>query len=258
MTNVNALFSLAGTTAIVTGGATGIGRQMATALAEAGADVVICARDAGRCAEAAEEIARLGVRTLGVRCNVADPDEVEAMVARAEAELGTIGVLVNNAGTSWGAPAETHPLNGWQKVLDVNLTGTFLCAQAVGRRMLEAGRGKIINVASVAALIGSPPEIRQAVAYTATKGGVVALTRDLACQWGPRGVHVNAIAPGWFQTAMASTVIDRCEDQIVAATPLGRIGGDSDLKGVVVLLASRASDFITGQTFVVDGGRSIC
>ena len=258
MAHVDELFSLAGTTAIVTGGATGIGRQMATALAEAGADIVVCARDGDRCAEAAANLARLGVRTLGLRCNVADPGEVEAMVARAEAELGPIGILLNDAGTSWGAPTETHPLHGWQKVLDVNLTGTFLCAQAVGRRMLEAGAGKIINVASVAGLVGSPPEVRQAIAYTAAKGGVLSFTRDLAAQWGPRGIHVNAIAPGWFPTAMAEKVIERAEASILASTPLGRIGGEHDLKGVVVFLAGRASDFITGQTIVVDGGRSIC
>jgi NAD(P)-dependent dehydrogenase (short-subunit alcohol dehydrogenase family) len=251
-------FDLSGRAAIVTGGATGIGLQMATALAEAGADVAICARDAARCEAAAADLARFGTRTLGLGCNVADPDAVEAMASRTLEAFGRVDVLVNNAGTSWGAPTETYPLSGWQKVLDVNLTGTFLCTQAIGRSMLSAGRGKVINIASVAGLIGSRPEVREAIAYTAAKGGVLALTRDLACQWGPRGVTVNAIAPGYFRTAMTATVVDRAEELILADTPLGRLGGDHDLQGVVVFLAASASDYLTGQTLVVDGGRSIC
>ena len=168
------LFDLSGRTAIVTGGGSGIGRQMATGLAEAGADVVLCARKPERCEEAAAELEReLGVRALGLRCDVRDPAEVQAVVDRTRAELGSVDILVNNAGTSWGAAAEDHPLEGWQKVIDVNLTGVFLFAQAAGRVMIEQGGGKIVNIASVAAFGGAPPELMNAVAYNASKGGVV-------------------------------------------------------------------------------------
>ncbi|MGH2944749.1 MAG: glucose 1-dehydrogenase [Solirubrobacteraceae bacterium] len=250
------LFDLAGRVAIVTGGASGIGWQMAVGLAEMGADTVVCGRHADRCKEAAAELERLGVRALGLRCDVSDAGEVQLMVERTSAELGRIDVLVNNAGTSWGAPAEEHPLAGWAKVMAVNLTGAFLCSQAVARGMLDGPGGKIVNVASVAGLRGAPAAVRQAAAYSASKGGMLALTRDLACAWGPRGVNVNAIAPGWFPSGMSRDVLDGAADRIAASIPLGRLGGPHDLKGAVVFLSSRASDYITGQTLVVDGGRT--
>jgi len=153
------LFDLSGKVAIVTGGRSGIGRQMATGLAEAGADVAICARKAARCEEVAKELEQLGVRAFGMRCDVRDPVEVQAVVDRAKDELGRVDILVNNAGTSWGATAEDHPLEGWQKVIDVNLTGVFLFAQAAGRVMIEQQAGKIVNIASVAAFGGAPPEL---------------------------------------------------------------------------------------------------
>jgi len=254
---VQQLFDLHGKAALVTGGATGIGLQMARALAEAGADVAICARDAGRCEEAALELTGLGRRSLGLHCDVSDPGDVSVTVERVVEELGRLDILINNSGTSWGAPTEDYPLEGWQKVIDVNLTGTFLCSQAVGRVMLEQGSGKIINIASVAGIIGGSPELRQAVAYSASKGGVLAFTRDLACQWGRRGITVNAIAPGWFRSSMADKVLDENEAAIAEGIPLGRVGNEHELKGVVVFLAGAASDHITGQTIVVDGGKSI-
>jgi gluconate 5-dehydrogenase len=189
-------------------------------------------------------------------CDVRDPDQVARVVERAERELGPVGVLVNNAGTSWGAPAEDYPLEGWQKVLDVNLTGTFLFAQAVGRHMLARGEGSIVNVASVAAFKGAPAGTIDAIGYNASKGGVVAFTRDLAVKWAPRGVRVNAIAPGWFPSEMSAVLLERWEAEFLARIPLGRFGAGDDLKGAVVFLASRAGAYVTGQTLIVDGGQS--
>ena len=256
MATPSELFDLSGRVAIVTGGGTGIGRQMADGLAESGADVVVCARKPERCEQAAEELRTLGVRALGLRCDVRDPAEIAAVVDRTLAELGRIDVLVNNAGTSWGAPAESYPLEGWQKVIDVNLTGLFTFTQLAGRVMIDQGGGKIVNVASVAAFGGAPPELMNAVAYNASKGGVVAFTRDLATKWARHGITVNAIATGWFPSDMNRMLLDAQPDAYLEHIPLGRFGGPDDLKGAVVFLASRASDFVTGQTLVVDGGQS--
>jgi gluconate 5-dehydrogenase len=256
MARPSALFDLSGKVAIVTGGATGIGRQMAEGLAEAGADLVLCARHADRCERAAEELHALGVRALGLRCDVRDPAEVHAVVDRTRSELGRIDILVNNAGTSWGAPAEDHPLEAWQKVIDVNLTGVFLWSQTAGRVMIEQGAGKIVNISSVAAFVGGPPELINAVAYNASKGGVVSFTRDLATKWAQHGINVNAIAPGWFPSDMNKVLLDAQPDAYLRHIPLRRFGGPDDLKGAVVFLASAASDYVTGQTLVVDGGQS--
>jgi len=250
------LFDLSGKVAIVTGGGSGIGRQMATGLAEAGADVALCARKPERCEEVARELGQLGIRAFGMRCDVRDPAEVQAVVDRTRAELGRIDVLVNNAGTSWGAPAEDHPLEAWQKVIDVNLTGVFLFAQTVGRAMIEQQGGKIVNIASVAAFGGAPPELMNAVAYNASKAGVVGFTRDLATKWAEHGINVNAIAPGWFPSDMNKALLDAQPDAYLEHIPLKRFGGPDDLKGAVVFLSSRASDFVTGQVVVVDGGQS--
>jgi gluconate 5-dehydrogenase len=250
------LFDLSGKTAIVTGGGAGIGRQMAQALAESGANLVLCARKVERCEQAAAELSQLGVRALGLGCDVRAPDDVQAVVDRTREEFGGVDVLVNNAGTVWGAPPEDTPLHGWQKVIDVNLTGVFLFSQAAGRVMIEAGGGKIVNIASVAGLGGAPPEIMNAIPYHASKGGVIAFTRDLACKWAQRGINVNAIAPGWFPSDMSRYVLDRQGEALVDHIPLRRFGGQDDLKGAVVFLASSASDYVTGHTLVVDGGES--
>jgi gluconate 5-dehydrogenase len=253
---VQELFDLSGKTAIVTGGGSGIGRQMAGALAEQGAAIVVCARKLERCEEAARELAELGVRTLALRCDVREPAEVQAVVDRTVEELGSVDVLVNNAGTAWGAPAEETPLEGWQKVVDVNLTGVFLFSQAVARVMLERDGGSIVNIASVAGVHGSPPGGMDAISYSASKGGVISLTRDLACKWGGRGIRVNAIAPGWFPTEMSKLVLEHAGDEFVKGIPLGRFGGPDDLKGAVAFLASPASGYVTGHVLIVDGGQS--
>jgi gluconate 5-dehydrogenase len=250
------LFDLSGRTAIVTGGGKGIGRQMAAGLAEAGADIVVCARDAARCEEAAAELEQLGVHALGLGCDVRDSEQVQAVVGRTVADFGGVDILVNNAGTVWGASPEEMPLEGWQKVVDVNLTGVFLFSQAAGRVMIDRDGGVIVNIASVAGFRSGPPAIMNTIAYNATKGGVISFTRDLACKWAGYGIRVNAIAPGWFPSDMANYVIDRHGEELLARIPLGRFGGAEDLKGVVVFLASPASAYVTGHTLVVDGGHS--
>jgi gluconate 5-dehydrogenase len=254
--NARDLFDLDGKTAIVTGGGSGIGRDMAQALAEAGANLVLCARRVERCEEAASELERLGVRALGLRCDVRDPEEVQAVVDRSKDAFGRLDILVNNAGTSWGASPEEVPLEGWQKVIDVNLTGLFLFSQAAGRTMIaDGGGGKIVNIASVAGLGGAPPEIMDAIPYNASKGGVIAFTRDLACKWARHGINVNAIAPGWFPSEMSRYILER-HPEAVERVPLRRIGGPDDLKGTILFLSSAASDYVTGHTLVVDGGQS--
>jgi len=253
---VQDLFGLSGRVAIVTGGGTGIGRQMAEALAELGANLVLCARKVERCEQAAAELSELGVKAIGMRCDVRDPDEVQNVCERTMEELGRLDVLVNNAGTAWGGPAEDTPLEGWQKVVDVNLTGVFLFSQAAGRMMIDLGEGgSIVNIASIAGLKGSPPGKMDAVAYNATKGGVIAFTRDLAQKWAPHGIRVNAIAPGWFPSDMTKVVLEHFGEAFVQQIPLGRLGGPEDLKGAVALLASPAGAYITGHTLVVDGGQ---
>ncbi len=250
------LFDLTGKTAIVSGGGTGIGRQMAQGLAEAGANVVICARKVERCEQAAAELEELGVRALGLGCDVRDPEQVRKVVETTVSELGGIDVLINNAGTVWGASPEEMPLEGWQKVIDVNLTGVFLFSQAAGRGMIERGGGVIVNIASVAGLQGGPPDVMNTIAYNASKGGVIAFTRDLACKWAQHGIRVNSIAPGWFPSDMSGFVLERHEERLKQHIPLGRFGGPHDLEGVVVFLASDASAYVTGHTLVVDGGES--
>ena len=250
------LFDLTGKTAIVTGGGKGIGRQMAEGLAEAGANLVLCARKAERCEQTAAKLAELGVKALGMGCDVRDPEQVQAVVDRTAAELGGVDILVNNAGVVWGATPEDMPLEGWQKVVDVNLTGVFLFSQAAGRTMIERGSGSIVNIASVAGLHGAPPEIVNTVVYHATKGGVISFTRDLAWKWAAHGIRVNAIAPGWFPSDMANFVLEHAGEELLRRVPLGRFGGPDDLKGPVVFLASDAAAYITGHTLVVDGGQS--
>src|SRR5437667_268083 len=198
------LFDLSGKVAVVTGGGSGLGRQMATALAEMGADVVLCARNAERCAETAAELSALGVRAFGLRCDVTSADDVRAMVERAKAELGTIDILVNNAGRAWVAPVASMAVEDWRRVLDVNLTGAFLCSQAAGNVMIAQGGGKIINIASVAGLGGAMPEVLDSIAYNTSKGGLINFTRDLAVKWGRHKINVNAIAPGWFPSRMSA------------------------------------------------------
>jgi NAD(P)-dependent dehydrogenase (short-subunit alcohol dehydrogenase family) len=253
--NVKQLFDLTDRVAIVTGGSTGLGRQMAEGLAEMGAHLVLCARKRDRCEQAAEELKALGVKTVALGCDVRNPADIQQVVAATVSQFGRIDILINNAGTSWGAPVEEMRLKHWNKVIETNLTGTFLFAQAAGKVMIGQRRGKIINIASVAGLHGAPPEF-QATGYHASKGGVITLTKDLACKWAMHNIHVNAIAPGWFPTNMSGVVIERNKETLRKKIPLGRFGNEQDLKGAAVFLASAASDFVTGHVLVVDGGQS--
>ncbi len=253
--HVRDLFDLAGKIAVVTGGSRGLGLQMASALAEAGAALAITARKADELDRAAAHLRASGYRVLAVPCDVSRSEQIDAAVVRMIEEYGRIDILVNNAGATWGAPALDMPLDGWRKVMETNVTGTFLMTQAVGRAMIEAGRpGKIVNVASVAGLVGTDAEVLDAVGYSASKGAVIALTRDLAVKWAPHGVTVNAIAPGFFPSKMTQWLIEHRGDALRSTIPMGRLGGEDDLKGAVVFLASRASNFVTGHVLVVDGG----
>jgi len=253
--NTKELFDLSERVAIVTGGSIGLGRQMAQGLAEMGANIVLCARKKERCEQAATELKQLGVRTLALGCDVKNPEQVRNVIAETIAHFGRLDILINNAGTSWGAPVEEMRLEHWNKVIETNLTGTFLFSQAAGRHMVAQRRGKIINIASVAGLQGAPPEF-QAIGYHASKGGVIAFTKDLACKWGVHNIQVNAIAPGWFPTHMSEVVIERNREAFLKKIPLRRFGGEDDLKGAAVYLASDASNFVTGHVLVVDGGQT--
>jgi gluconate 5-dehydrogenase len=253
--NTKKLFDLSGRVALITGGGTGLGLQMAIGLAEMGANLALCARKVERCEQAAAQLQKLGANTMAMSCDVKNPATILAVVDATVAKFGRIDVLINNAGTSWGAPVEEMTLDQWNKVIETNLTGTFLFSQAVGKLMVPAKRGKIINIASVAGLRGAPPQF-QAIGYHASKGGVIAFTRDLACKWGMHNIQVNAIAPGWFPTNMSTVVIERNREHFLQRTPLGRFGGDDDLKGAAVFFASDASNYVTGQVLAVDGGQT--
>jgi NAD(P)-dependent dehydrogenase (short-subunit alcohol dehydrogenase family) len=254
MATIQQLMSLAGRVSVVTGGAKGLGRQMATALAEAGSDVVICGRNLEPCEQAAHELERIGVRVLPARCDIASADDIAAMRDLTLQRFGRVDVLVNNAGRAWFAPPEEMPLDRWEQVMRVNITGTFLCSQAFGAAMIARGKGKIINIASVSGLLGKNPAIHNSIAYNTSKGAVVNMTRDLAVKWARKGINVNAIAPGFFPSSRNASRFDERKDVILGEIPLGRPGGPDDLKGPVVFLASDASDFITGAILSVDGG----
>jgi NAD(P)-dependent dehydrogenase (short-subunit alcohol dehydrogenase family) len=252
--SVKQLLDLSGKVALVTGGSRGLGLQMAEALGEMGARVVVTARKPDELAQASAHLAALGVECLTVAGDLGRLDAIPGLVDQVVARAGTVDVLVNNAGTSWGAPAEEHPADAWRKVMGLNLDATFFLSQAVARRcMIPRRAGKIVNVASVAGLTGNTPDVHTA-AYNASKGAVVNLTRALAAEWGKHGINVNAICPGFFHTRLADKLLERIEQAVVARTPLLRLGGDEDLKGAVVFLASEASRHVTGQCLVVDGG----
>ncbi len=254
MSTIKQLFDLTGRVSVITGGATGLGLQMAGALAEAGSHVVICSRKLENCEAAAHEIAKLGVTTLAVACDVTKADQVEAMKDATLKKFGRVDVLVNNAGRAWVAPPEDLPLERWQQVLDLNITAPFLCAQALGREMIRARRGKIINIASIAGLVGRNPKAYNSIAYGTSKGALVNFTRDLAVKWAQHNIQVNAICPGFFVTPINAKMFHQNSANVLREIPLGRTGGDDDLKGIAVLLASDASNFMTGAIIPVDGG----
>jgi NAD(P)-dependent dehydrogenase (short-subunit alcohol dehydrogenase family) len=256
MRHVKELFDLTGRTAIVTGGSRGIGKEMAVGLAEAGANLMLCARRQEWLDETVAEFASHGFNVAGTPCDVSKPHAVSRVVEETVAKFGSVEILVNNAGTSWGAMPEEMTLEQWQKVIDVNLTGCFLFAQAAGRQMLKQKSGSIINIASIAGLSSSANGPFYA-GYVASKAGLIGLTRELAASWGRRGIRVNAIAPGFFHSRLADAVIDIYERRIQEDNVIPRIGEEGELKGAVVFLASDASSYVTGHTLVVDGGMTV-
>lgn len=251
------LFRIDGKTAIVTGGGRGLGQYMAEALSEAGANAVLCSRKKEALEEVRQEIEDRGGKALAISCDVTNPEDVNNTVEEAEEAFGGVDILINNSGATWGAPAIEMPLERFDQVMAVNVRGVFLMSQAVGRRMIERGEGgKIINIASIAGLIGGHPAYMQTVGYNSSKGAVISMTRDLATNWAQYGINVNAIAPGWFPTKMSSGLLTKHEEMMLDDIPLHRFGGPDDIKGVALLLASPASNYMTGQTVVVDGGET--
>jgi len=255
MSTIRELFDLSGKSAVVTGGSRGLGLEIAQGLAEAGARLVICARREAWLTPAVDELRAAGATVEGLVCDVSAAADVQAVVDLVVNRYGRLDILVNNAGISWGGPAESMPLDKWRQVIDTNLTGSFLFAQAAARDMLTRQDGRIINIASVAGLFSLVNGPHYA-AYAASKAGLLGLTRELAASWGPRGIRVNAIAPGFFHSRLADPVIPLVEADIQRLSPLPRVGRNGELKGVAVFLASDASSYITGQTIVVDGGWS--
>ena len=253
--HVKELFDLTGTVALVTGGSRGLGLSMAHALGEAGAGVAITARRDEWLRTAEDELRNARIDCTATTCDVADPASVDSAVAHVVRRFKRIDVLVNNAGTSWGAPAAEMPLDKWRQVLDTNATGCFLMSQAVGRDMMRAG-GSIINITSVMGLSGIAPDVLDAVGYTASKGAIVSLTKDLAVKWATYGIRVNAVAPGFFETRLTTAVLDRARSRIEQLIPMARIGAPGELKGIAVFLASAASSYVTGQVIAVDGGKT--
>ena len=253
---IKELFDLSGRAAIVTGGSRGLGREMAEGLAEAGAALMLCARREEWLTPTLKEMRARGFRVEGLVADVSRPRDVQAVVDHALAAFDKIDILINNAGVTWGEDPEAMPLEKWQKVIDVNLTGAFLFSQAAGREMLKRRYGRIINVASLAGLRSSVRGPHYA-AYAASKAGLMGLTRELAASWGRQGIRVNAIAPGFFHSRMADPAIPIAEPDLQANSPIPRVGEAGELKGVAVFLAADASNYVTGQVVAVDGGRSI-
>ena len=255
--SVKQLFNLSGKTALITGGSRGLGLQMAEALGEMGARLVITARKADELAEASAHLRSMGIEVHTLTNDLQQFDTIPALVDDVLARLGTIDILVNNAGATWGAKAEDYPDEAWHKVMNLNVSAPFFLTREVARRvMIPKGQGNVIITASVAALKGTPPGMHT-VAYNTSKAAAVHLARTLACEWGHYGIRVNSICPGFFPSKLANGLIDKLGDQLISRAPLRRIGGDEDLKGAVVYLASDASRHMTGQALVLDGGASL-
>ncbi|MEX2241377.1 MAG: SDR family oxidoreductase [Burkholderiales bacterium] len=253
--NVKQLLDLKGRVALVTGGSRGLGLQMAEALGEMGARLALTARKQNELDEAVAHLKAQGIEAAAWVCDLGQRERIVPVLEALLAELGRVDILVNNAGATWGAPAEDHPLEAWDKLVNLNLTGTFLASQIVAKKsMIPSKWGRIVNVASVAGLMASDPRVVKTVAYNATKHGVVGLTRQLAAEWGEHGITVNAICPGFFPSRMTRATLDTLGRMVAELTPTKRLGNDEDLKGLVVLLASEASRHITGQAIAVDGG----
>ena len=252
--HIKDLFDLTGKTAIITGGGRGLGEQMAEGLAEAGANIVLCSRKKEACQQVADRLAAMGVKTLALACDISQPEDIKNVVHQTIETFGRIDILINNSGATWGAPVEKMPLEAWQKVMNINVTGTFLMAQEAGKEMIKQKAGKIINIASIAGLGGTDPQYMDTIGYNTSKGAVITFTKDLAVKWGQHNIQVNAIAPGFFPTKMSGAIMEQGKDYFLSQTPLKRFGSEADLKGAAVFLASAASNYITGDILTVDGG----
>lgn len=254
---VHQLFDLTGRTALVTGGSRGLGLQMAHALGEAGARIMLCSRKPDDLEQAVGDLQAAGIDARWIAADCAKEEDVARLVDQTLHRMGDIDILVNNAGATWGAPAEDHPVEAWDKVMDLNVRGYFLLSQQVARKSMIARRsGRIINVASIAGLNGNPPFMKT-IAYNTSKGAVINFTRALGAEWGAYNITVNAICPGFFPSKMTAGLLSTVgEDKMAAAAPLQRLGDDEDLKGVCLLFASDAGKHITGQWLAVDGGVS--
>jgi gluconate 5-dehydrogenase len=258
MRTTQQLFDLKGKTALITGGSRGLGLQIAESLGEQGATLVLSSRKQADLDEAVAHLKSRGIEATAIAADVSQEAAINTLVTEAMKRLGHIDILVNNAGATWGAPAESHPSEAWDKVMNLNIRSIFLLSQAVGRAsMIPRKYGRIINVASIAGLSGNGPESMQTIAYNTSKGAVVNFTRTLAGEWGRHGITVNAIAPGFFPSKMTRGLLEqRGEENIARRAPLQRIGDDEDLKGAALLFASDAGKHITGQILAVDGGVS--
>lgn len=248
-------FELRGHVAVVTGASQGLGKSMAMGLAEAGADIVMVARGPVKLAEAEKEVSDIGARTLTIAADVTIPEDVEKVVKKTLAKFKKIDVLVNNVGTYMGQPIVESAIEDWFRLINTNLTSTYLCCRAVGRHMIERQRGKVVNMAAAMGALGA----RNASAYCASKGGVIQLTRALAVEWARYNINVNAIAPGTMETEITRKMLEdaKVRKALESKVPMKRLGQPSDLVGTVVFLSASGSDYITGQTIFVDGGFSI-
>jgi gluconate 5-dehydrogenase len=256
--SVKTLFDLTDKVALVTGGSRGLGLQMAEALGEMGAKVAITARKADELAAAKAHLSTKGIDVLTITNDISNIEGIPALVDSVLKHFGTIDILVNNAGTTWGAPAEDYPAEAWRKVMNLNVDAMFFLSQYVGKQvMIPKKSGKIINISSIAGLAGNPPGMAT-IAYNTSKGADINFTRALAAEWGKYNINVNAICPGFFPSRMSAGLLEKMEKIVIAMTPLQRIGGDEDLMGTIVFLASEASRHITGQYVAVDGGVSAC
>ena len=255
---IQQLFDLKGKTALVTGGSRGLGLQMAHALGEAGARIMLSSRKADELEKAVADLEAAGIDARWTAADCAVEADIHRLADETLERMGDIDILVNNAGAAWGAPAEDHPLDAWDKVMNLNVRGYFLLSQRVAKKsMIARKQGRIINIASIAGLGGNPPEM-QTIAYNTSKGAVVNFTRALACEWGHYGITVNAICPGFFPSKMTRGTLENLgEEKLVAHAPLRRLGDDEDLKGITLLYASDAGKHITGQWLAVDGGVSV-
>ena len=254
--SLSPLFDLTGRTALITGGSRGLGLQIAEALGEAGAKIMLSARKAPELEEAVAHLQDRGIDARWIAADGAKEADVQRLVDETLQRLGPVDVLVNNAGATWGAPAEDHPVEAWDKVMNLNIRGVFLLTQAIGKRcMIPRKQGRIINIASIAGLGGHLPTMMSTIAYNTSKGAVINFTRALACEWGRHGITVNAIAPGFFPSKMTRGTLEAVGvDALAAHSPLQRLGDDEDLKGAALLFATRAGKHITGQILAVDGG----